>query len=358
MQHFTHTRIPTRAPFGTTSEGLFTDVFTLTTARGMKAKVTNYGATLTELHVPDRAGKAENVVLGFSVLKFYDHPMCPHFGGTIGRYANRIAYGEIHINGIQYKLTKNEDQKQTLHGGNRGFDRYVWDAALVESTEGPCVQFKRVSPDLEEGFPGTLTVLVTYTLLPDNALKIDYEATCDQPTVLNLTNHSYFNLAGAGQGDILDHELLIAAEHFTPVDDNKIPLGEVRSVKGTPLDFTTMRPIGERIQQIGGGYDHNYVFKPPAGSVGQGQPLRFVARLRDPKSGRRMEVQTTEPAMQLYTGNGLDGKINGMGGKYVRWGGVCFETQHFPDSPHQPKFPSTALRPGEKFASTTIFKFS
>jgi len=339
--------------WGKTPEGLVVQLFTLANRHGMVAKVTSYGAILTELRVPDRSGRAANVVLGFDNLDRYvkGHPA---FGSTVGRFANRIGRARFRLDGVEYPLAANSGAHH-IHGGRKGFDKQVWAARVLPASEGRAsVEFSYVSPDGEEGYPGNLKVTVTYTLTDRNELRIDYGATTDKPTVVNLTNHSYFNLAGAG--DVLGQELWINADRYTPADAELIPTGDVASVKGTPLDFTQPEKIGARIAQLKpqpNGYDHNYVINGEAGT------LRLAARAHDPGSGRVLEVSTTQPGVQLYTGNWLDGKIQGVDGVlYPQHGGFCLETQHYPDSPNKPSVPSTVLRPGQTFASTTVFRFS
>ena len=333
--------------FGTMPDGTVIKRYTLTNKNGLAAKVMDYGAILTELWVPDKSGKIENVVAGFDNLKQYldGHPF---FGATTGRYANRIAKGKFTLDGKEYTLATNNGPNH-LHGGRKGFDKQVWKS---EAKDGS-VKFTYLSKDGEEGYPGNLNVTVTYTLTDDNELRIDYTGTTDKPTVVNLTNHSYFNLAGSG--DVLGHELKIEADRYTPVDQNLIPTGEIAPVKGTPLDFTTAETIGKRIDQLKptpGGYDHNYVLN------SGGKSLALAARVREPNRGRVMETLTTEPGMQLYTANFVDGKLTGVGGvRYVKHGAFCLETQHFPDSPNKPNFPSTVLRPGETYETTTIYRF-
>jgi aldose 1-epimerase len=319
---------------------------------GLTGKFTAYGATLMELHVPDRQGKLANVVLGFDNLADYQRKENPHFGGTIGRYANRIANGEFRLNGISYVLPKNDKLRNCLHSGPRGFDHCEWDAEAIDTIIGPAIKFTRLSADGENGFPGNVQVSVLYTLSNDGSLCIEYSATTDKATPINLTNHAYFNLSGAGSGDVLHHELTISAQQYTPVDEWLIPTGEIRSVEGTPLDFTTKHTIGERINELPHGYDHNLVLSMAP------RNLAPVATLHDPASGRTMDVLTTEPAVQLYTAYWLDGTLTGNGGTYHRYGAVCLETQHFPDSPNHPQFPNTILRPAERFASTTVYRFT
>lgn len=339
------------ADFGKTEDGSAVQIFTLRNSHGMTAKVTTFGATVTELHVPDKEGKLQNVVLGYDNVKQYESKENPYLGCVVGRYANRIAKGELTIDGHTYKLPINNGPN-TLHGGLKGLSKVNWTGEVKETKDGPSAAFTYLSKDGEEGFPGNMTVRVTYTVTNDNALRIDYSATTDKKGVINLTNHSYFNLAGPGSGDVLGHELLLAAEHYTPVDSELIPTGEIKEVKGTPFDFTKPATIGSRIDQIKGGYDHNYVLAEKT------RPPAFAARVHEPKSGRTMEVWTTEPGVQLYTSNFMDGSLKGIGGAYGKHAAFCLETQHFPDSPHHPNFPTTTIKPGEEFKSQTIYKFS
>ena len=339
-----------RANFGTTKDGQPVEIYTLTNKKGLVAKVMTYGATLTELHVPDKNGQNADVVLGFTDFAKYEagHPF---FGTTTGRVANRIAKGRFTLDGKEYKLFVNNNGN-TLHGGKVGFDKKVWHAEPVESREGPAVRFHYVSPDGEEGYPGKLETTVVYTLTNNNELKIDYKATTDKPTIVNLTNHSYFNMAGEGNGTVRDQVLTINADNYTPFDATQIPTGEIKSVKGTPLDFTSPTAIGKRIDEIGG-YDHNYVLNGRTGEMKQ------CAKVRDPASGRVMTILTEEPGVQLYTANGLDGKITGKGGKpYEKYGAFCLETQHYPDSINHPKFPSVVLRPGQTYRTVTVHRFT
>jgi aldose 1-epimerase len=339
--------------FGKTADGTAVDIYTLTNANGMKAKIMTYGGIVTELHVPDRDGKLADVVLGFDDLKSYlaGHP---HFGAVAGRVANRIAKGKFTLDGKEYKLAVNNGPN-SLHGGKVGFDKKVWKAESFEGKDGVGVKMIYTSPDGEEGYPGTLTTTMTYTLTDKNELRIDYHATTDKPTIVNLTNHSYFNLAGHDSGNVLAHEMTIEADKYTPADDTLIPTGELASVKGTPLDFTTPHTIGERSGQIDkriGGYDHNYVLNSGGGK------LALAARAYEPKSGRVMETYTTEPGVQLYTANFM-GDTKGKGGAvYKKQAGFCLETQHFPDAINQPKFPSVVLRPGKAYETKTVYKFS
>jgi aldose 1-epimerase len=346
-----------RGPFGTTPGGEAVELFTVTNANGMRVRFTNYGGIIVSVEVPDRNGRLGDVVLGFDSLDGYlgDHPF---FGAVIGRYGNRIAGGRFTLDGRTYRLARN-DGPNHLHGGVRGFDKVVWQAEPFQDQTGAGAVLTYVSPDGEEGYPGTLTVRVTYTLTPSDELVFDYHATTDRATVVNLTNHAYWNLDGHAAGDVLGQTLQLNAPHFTPVNSTLIPTGEIRSVRGTPFDFTTPTPIGSRIgerdQQLrhGGGYDHNWVLER------QGGGLSLAARLHSPATGRLMDVYTTEPGIQFYSGNFLDGTIRGKDGAvYGHRTGLCLETQHFPDSPNQPAFPSTVLRPGEVYTSRTAHRFS
>ena len=340
--------------FGKTEDGQQTDLYILTNKNGVEAAITNYGGTVVTLKVPDRQGKIEDVVLGYDKLNDYEAGKA-YFGAIVGRYANRIAHAKFTLDGITYTLPKNDGDNH-LHGI---FNKRVWNAKDVSSNAGQALELTYISKDGEDGFPGNLSVKVVYTLTDQNELKIDYSATTDKDTVLNLTNHCYFNLAGQGNGDILQTQLMIRADRFTPVDATLIPTGELISVKGTPFDFLSSTVIGARIDQddqqlkLGHGYDHNWVLNnATAGS------LFVAAQAYDPHSGRVLEVSTTEPGLQLYTGNFLDG-IRGKAGKvYNRRYAFCLETQHFPDSPNHPQFPSTVLKSGQRFQSMTIYKFS
>ena len=347
----------TREPFGQTADGTAADLFALTNDAGCEAKITNYGGIVVALTAPDRDGRFADVALGYDTLDEYLADT-PYFGALVGRYGNRIAKARFTLGGVEYALAAN-DGDNSLHGGLVGFDKVVWNAETVEADDGVGVALTYLSADGEEGYPGNLSVKVVYTLTADNALRIDYTATTDADTVLNLTHHSYFNLAGAGSGDILGHVMQIDADRFTPVDETLIPTGELRPVEGTPMDFRTPTPIGERIEaddeqiRLGGGYDHNWVLN------GGGGTLAPAARVAEPTSGRVMEVRTTEPGVQFYSGNFLDGSNVGKGGAaYNRRNGFCLETQHFPDSPNQPAFPSTVLKPGETYTQTTIYRFT
>jgi aldose 1-epimerase len=343
-----------REPFGRMPDGAAVDLFTLKNAGGIEIGAMAYGGIITSLRVPDRSGRFDDVVLGFDRLDDYlkDHPF---FGAIIGRYGNRIAKGQFTLDGRPYKLATNNGPNH-LHGGNKGFDKVLWNAAAVPGKNA--VTFTRTSPDGEEGYPGNLRVQVTYTLTDKNELIVDYRATTDQPTVVNLTQHSYFNLAGQGSGDILGHTLMLNADRYTPVDTTLIPTGERALVAGTPFDFRRPTAIGARIDQPdpqlknGLGYDHNWVLNRSGGG------LQLAARVIEPKSGRLMEIRTTEPGIQFYSGNFLDGKLTGKNkAQYKHRTGFCLETQHFPDSPNHPSFPSTTLRPGSEYRTTTVFTF-
>jgi aldose 1-epimerase len=347
----------TKMDFGKTPEGTPVDLYVLTNTKGMTVKITNYGGIVTEIHVPDRDGKFADVALGFDNLGDYlkGHP---YFGALVGRVANRIAGGKFTLGGKEYTLAQNNG-RNSLHGGKKGFDQVVWKAEPADIRDGVGIKLHYLSKDGEEGYPGNLDVTVTYGLTNTNALTIAYRATTDKATPVNLSNHSYFNLAGHGSGTILGHELLLAAEKYTPVDDTLIPTGKIESVKGTPLDFTTLTPIGKRINELKGdpvGYDHNFVLKdwPTRGKL---PPV--AARVVEPKSGRVLEMTTTEPGVQFYTGNFLDGKVKGKGGvPYQKHAGFCLEAQHFPDSVHHKNFPSVILEPGKTYTQTTIYRFS
>lgn len=342
-----------RSTFGTLPDGTAVERFTLTNSNGVVVVLSSLGAAIHSLRTPDREGRLADVVLGFETLdQWVANP--PFFGVIVGRYANRIAGGRFALDGATYSLATNNAPNH-LHGGTRGFDKVVWRAEPIAEADGEAVRFTYVSADGEEGYPGTLTTSVVYTLTSNNELRLDYAATTDKATVVNLSNHAYFNLAGTGT--VLDHELQINADRYTPVNATLIPTGELAPVAGTPFDFRQATAIGARIAadheqiRIGGGYDHNFVLNGTAGE------LRLAARAFDPSSGRTLEVQTTEPGVQLYSGN-FGSPIAGRGGEsYPRHAGFCLETQHFPDSPNQSSFPSTVLRPGERFESTTVFRF-
>ena len=348
----------TKTSFGKTGLGENIDLYTLRNIHGVEAKITNYGGIVVSLKVPDRNGKFDDVVLGFKDLADYLKPG-PYFGALIGRYGNRIAKGRFTLNGVEYKLAVNNGENH-LHGGIKGFDKVIWAGnKLMGKAEGPALVLDYISNDGEEGYPGNLNVRVVYTLTNKNELKIEYSATTDKDTVTNLTHHSYFNLAGEGNGDILNTRVTINADRFVPTDAGSIPLGELRKVSGTPFDFLTAHAIGERINQddeqikFGSGYDHTWVIN------GRPGVMRLAATAYEATSGRVMQVWTTEPGVQFYTGNFLDGTLTGKAGKlYPRRSGFCFETQHYPDSPNQPSFPTTTLKKGATYKSTTIYRFS
>ncbi len=340
-------------PFGKATTGEPVDAFILTNKRGLRAKLTNWGACLVEMHTPDRNGALADITLGFDTLDRYlvKHP---HFGVTTGRFANRIALGKFTLDGTTHSLAINNGPNH-LHGGPTGFHARVWKAEPLEKENA--VRFSYVSADGEEGFPGKLSVTVTYTLTDDDELRLDYEATTDKPTVLNLTNHAYWNLAGACEGDVLGTEVTLRASRYIVVDATAIPTGEIAPVAGTPMDFTKPKTLGRDFAQIGGtpgGYDHCYVIDHAAAGA-----LTLAAEAYEPKTGRVLKVSTTEPGIQLYTGNFLDGSVVGKGGKACKKNyGFCLETQHYPDSPNRPNFPTTVLRPGQTFRSTTVHHFS
>lgn len=342
-------------PFGATPEGTPVQIYTLRNAGGVEARVCNYGGIVVSLKAPDRNGKSGDVVLGYPNLDGYLKDS-PYFGCLVGRYGNRIARGKFTLDGVTYSLATN-NYPNALHGGVKGFDKVVWQAHSRQAPQGPTLELTYVSRDGEEGYPGNLTVRAVYTLTADNGLRLDYTATTDKPTVVNLTQHSYFNLAG--NGNVLEHVVEMPADRFTPVDNTLIPTGELKPVAGTPMDFRKPTAIGARIGEadeqlkFGGGYDHNWVFNKKSGD------LTLMARVTEPISGRVLEVLSTEPGLQFYTGNFLDGKITGKGGwTYGFRNAFCMEPQHFPDSPNQPSFPSTVLRPGQTYKSTIIYRFS
>ncbi len=342
--------------FVDTVEGDSVRFYTLRNANEIEIAFTNYGQRLLSLHVPDKNGKFEDVVLGYATLKEFVEKR-NYYGAIIGRYGNRIGKGNFIIGANRYDLVKNNGENH-LHGGTKGFESVVWS---VDSFDDNSITFSRVSPDMEEGYPGNLKSEVTYELTNDNALKIKYKATTDKPTVVNLTNHSFFNLKGEGNGDITDHVVMINADAYTPVDDGLIPTGKIDGVEGTPFDFRTPKTIGRDIDsdfgqlKIGKGYDHNYVINDlPKNAEG----LKLAATVTEPASGRTMEVYTSEPGVQFYTGNFMNGSDIGKTGKsYPFRGSFCFETQHYPDSPNKPEFPSTLLKPGEVYETTTVYKF-
>ena len=344
-----------RQAFGSTKDGQPVDVYTLRNANGVEAHILTYGGIIQSLKVPDRNGHFGDVVLGYDTLEEYEKAS-PYFGCLVGRYGNRIAKGKFTLNGQTYTLAVNNGPN-ALHGGLKGFDKVVWAARVTAGFLGPALELTYTSKDGEEGYPGTLKVTAVYTLTSDNGLRLDYTATTDKDTIVNLTQHSYFNLAG--HGDILGHVVYLNADKFTPVDSTLIPTGELRPVEGTPFDFRTPTAIGARInvdeEQIkyGGGYDHNWVINKPAGQLG------LQARVTEPTTGRVLEVLSTEPGLQFYCGNFLDGSITGKGGwVYQRRNAFCMEPQHFPDSPNKPEFPSVVLRPGQVYRNTIIYRFT
>jgi len=336
--------------FGKTPDGQEVDLYTLTNDNGLQAEIMTYGGIVRTLLVPDRNGNLADIVLGYDTLDEYIKEN-PYFGALIGRYGNRIAKGKFTLEGVEYTLATN-DGLNHLHGGIKGFDKVVWNAEQMQTDKGPALKLTYTSKDGEEGYPGNLTCTVVYTLTNNNELTVDYEAETDKNTVVNLTHHSYFNLAGHNSGDIFAHELMLTADHFTPVDDTLIPTGEIKAVNGTPMDFTKPMAVGSRIDQVKGGYDHNFALNSSGGS------LALAASVYEPNSGRVMEISTTEPAIQFYSGNFLDGSLKGKGSVYNKHNGFCLETQHFPDSPNQPNFPSVVLKPGEKYTHLTVHKFS
>ena len=352
---------PTARSFGRLPDGREVQLYSLRNANGVEVEISNYGGTIVRFLAPDRHGQLTDITLGFETVEPYPRKS-PYFGALIGRVGNRIAAGEFQLDGVTYRLAKNNEpggQPCHLHGGEVGFDKVLWKAepAVVEGR--PALRLRYTSADGEEGYPGRLDVEVVYSLSDDNGLRIDYVATTSKPTPVNLTNHAYFNLAGEGSGTSLDHQLMIKAARFTPVDKGLIPTGEIAPVAGTPFDFTEFHAIGERIDgdheqlRFGGGYDHNYVLD------ARGGELALAAVVYDPKSGRQLEVLTTEPGLQFYSGNFLDGSLTGKSGhRYVRRGAFCLETQHFPDSVNQPHFPDTILRPGETYQTTTVYRVS
>jgi aldose 1-epimerase len=345
-----------RAPFGRLPDGTAVEVFTLTNAHGVEVRAITHGGIILSLRVPDRNGQLDDVVLGYDSLEGYLRSS-PYFGAIVGRYGNRIAKGRFVLDGVTYRLATNNGPNH-LHGGLRGFDKVVWQAEPFQSDSGVGVALSYTSPDGEEGYPGTLKARVRYLLTDQDELIVDYDATTDKATPVNLTQHSYLNLVGGGRRDILDHELWINADGYTPVDSTLIPTGAIDSVAGTPFDFRTPTPIGARIGQdypqlrFGGGYDHNWVLRR------EGAGLAHAVRLTEPSTGRTVDIYTTEPGLQFYSGNFLDGTITGKGGQvYGHRFGLCLETQHYPDSPNHPQFPSTILRPGDEYRSRTVFAF-
>jgi aldose 1-epimerase len=349
-----------RASFGQLADGRPVDMFTISSGHGCTIRTMPYGAAIVSLRVPDRRGVEDDVVLGFDTLDGYISRN-QYFGVVVGRYGNRIAHGRFALDGRTYALATNNGPNH-LHGGVKGFDKALWSAEPFEQDGAAGVVYTHVSPDGDEGYPGTLRVRVTYTLSAANELKVDYEATTDKATPVNLTQHSYFNLAGDGSSDVLGHELTLDADRYTPVDETLIPTGELAPVEGTPFDFRQPTLIGARIDgthpqlKIANGYDHDFVIN--GWTPGPSHSLHRAARVVEPTSGRTLEVSTTEPGVQFYSGNFLDGSTTGKSGRaYGRRHGFCLETQHFPDSPNHPNFPSTILRPGETYRSTTVFAF-
>lgn len=339
-----------REAFGVLADGTPVDVFTLAAGSGVEAKIMNFGAALVSLRAPDRNGHSEDITLGFDTLAGFagEHP---YFGVTVGRCANRISRGRFVLDGREYLLARNVGPNH-LHGGIKGFDKAVWGALPFSEPDAAGVRMTYLSRDMEEGYPGNLSVVVTYRLTADDALKIDYEAVTDRPTPVNLTNHAYWNLRGQGQGDVLGHVVRVEADGFTEIDGDLMPTGRILSVKGTPLDFTSPHAIGERIDRVPGGYDHNFVLRSGGGR------LALAARVHEPVSGRVLEIHTDQPGIQFYTGNFLDGTITGKAGRvYRKHYGFCLETQHFPDSPNHPEFPSIILRPGAKYRTATVHRF-
>ena len=334
-----------------TVDGKEVNLYTLTNAKGMSVSITNFGGIIQSIMVPDRNGKFDDIVLGFDSLASYRNIKHPYFGELVGRYANRIAKGKFTLNGTEYTLAVNDGQNH-LHGGIKEFGKQVWDATELSGTDSVAIQLIYHSMDMEEGYPGNLTAKVTYVLNDSNELKIYYEAETDKPTVVNLTNHAYYNLTGAKES-VLNHELTLNADSITPTDMTLIPTGVIQAVAGTGFDFTTPHKIGERIDSIPGGYDINYKLNKT------GNELSMAAEVYEPNSGRVMDIYTTQPGIQFYSGNFLMGNITGKGGiAYNKYWGLCLETQHFPDSPNQPNFPSTVLNPGEKYTQLTVEKFS
>jgi aldose 1-epimerase len=345
-------------PYGTTQDGQAVDIYTMTNEHGLRVRFLSYGGVITEINTPNRVGRLDNIVLGLGTLREYE-TLPGHFGAITGRYANRIGGAQFTLNGQTYHLIANNGPN-TLHGGPNALDHRVWTVSPLTTPNGVAATLSYASPDGDQNFPGTLTTQVTYTLTNDDVLQIVYVASTDKDTVINFTNHSYFNLAGNGSGSITDQLLVVNADRYTPTGPDQIPTGEIAPVEGTPLDFRQMIPIGARLhsafQQIvyARGYDHNFVLNKPTGGV-----MTFAARAYDPRSGRLIDCFTSEPGVQVYTSNGMNGSIVGSSGTtYRQTEGFTLETQHFPDSPNKPNFPSTELKPGQEFRSTTIFRFA
>ncbi len=356
-------------PYGTLPDGRRATLFELDDGHGLRVRLTDHGAIVVSVELPDRAGRVADVTLGYDTLEQWQHN-APYFGATIGRYANRIARGRFTLDGRTYTLATN-DGRNHLHGGRRGFDQRLWTAEPIQAADRVAVRLTYRSPDGEEGYPGQLDATVVYTLTPDRTLRIEFTAETDRPTVVNLAHHSYWNLAGHAAGDILGHELWLAADEYTAVDDELIPTGELRPVRGTPLDFTQPTPVGVRIAQVPGGYDHNFVLRGASargaavgadadpGALAAGKDTLWpAARLVEPRSGRWLELYTDQPGVQFYSGNFLDGRVTGKSGvRYGRHAGLCLETQRFPDSPNHPEFPSAVLRPGERYRHVMVHRF-
>jgi aldose 1-epimerase len=349
-----------KASYGKLPDGRSADIFTLTNSSGMRVRLTNYGAITVGVEVPDRDGRLADVTLGYDTLEGWLGNK-PHFGATVGRFANRIAKGRFTLDGKTYSLAINNGPNH-LHGGIVGFDKVLWEAKSCQLDDSAAVEFSYLSKDGEEGYPGNLRVTASHVLTDNNEFRIEFSAVTDKPTIVNLANHSYWNLAGPAAGNILDHELTIHADRYTVVDDTLIPTGELRSVEGTPLDFREPVPVGARIGQLPNCYDHNFVLNGSGGRAalpGNDAGVPLAARVHDPKSGRVMEVFTDQPGVQFYSANFLDGTITGKGGVvYSKHGGLCLETQHFPDSPNHPEFPSVVLRQGQTYKHLMIHRFS
>jgi len=338
--------------YGKMPDGREAHLYTLTNSGGMRVRLTDYGAITVSVEVPDKDGRLNDVTLGYDTLEGW-LGSTSYFGATVGRYANRIAKGKFKLDGATYTLATNDGENH-LHGGVKGFDKCLWDAETVETETGVGVRFTRTSPDGEEGYPGNLKVTALYTLTNDNEFKVEFTATTDKPTIVNLAHHTYWNLRGPANGDILGHELMLNADRYTPVDAGLSPTGELAPVAGTPMDFTTAKPIGKEIAQVEGGYDHNFVLN----GYEPGK-VRLAARVTEPTTGRVMEIRTDQPGIQFYSGNFLDGSVTGKGDvKYQKHDGFCLETQHYPDSPNKPDWPSVVLRPGETYRHVMIHTFS